>query len=89
MLYMTIYTYEPGKRDEVIKRRAEKGAMVPEGMKVIGEWVAPGAGRVFMLVETDEAKALLAAAFPWGDLGKLETVPVMAVEEVMKLLSTK
>ena len=89
MLFMTIYTYEPEKRDEVIKRRAEKGAITPEGMKVIGEWSAPGAGRVFMLVETDEPKALLAAALPWSDLGKLETVPVMAVEDVFKVLSSR
>jgi len=89
MLYMTIYTYEPGKRDEVIKRRAEKGPMIPEGMKLIGEWSAIGAGRIFRLIETEEPKALLTAALPWGDLGKMETMPVMPVEDVFKVLSSR
>ena len=38
MLFMTIYTYEPEKREAVIKRRAEKGAISPPGMKIVGEW---------------------------------------------------
>jgi hypothetical protein len=32
MLFMTVFTYEPSARDEVIHRRVEKGAMVPKGM---------------------------------------------------------
>jgi hypothetical protein len=36
MLFMGIFTYEPEKRTEVIKRRAEKGPMA-EG-NIIGEW---------------------------------------------------
>ena len=38
MLFMTVFNYEPQNRDEIVKRRAEKGGLVPEGMKVIGEW---------------------------------------------------
>jgi len=89
MLFMIIYTYEPDKRAEVIKRRAEKGAMVPEGMKVIGDWSTTGGGRVFKLVDMEDPRLGLAASAAWNDLGKVESIPVMPTEEVMKLLSSR
>ena len=89
MLFMSVYTYEPAQRDEVIKRRAEKGAMAPPGMKIIGEWSDVTGGRVFRLVEVDDPRVMLGASAAWADLGKVESVPVMETEEVMKLLPRK
>ena len=89
MLFMSIYTYEPEKREAVIKRRAEKGAMAPPGMKIFGEWSDITGGRVFRLVEVDDPRVMLGASAAWADLGKIESVPVMQTEEVMKLVSGK
>ena len=89
MLFMTIYTYEPKDREAVIKRRAEKGTMAPPGMKVVGEWSALTAGRVFRLVEVDDPRAMLGATAAWADLGKIESVPVMETEEAMKLFASR
>jgi hypothetical protein len=89
MLFMTVYTYEPGNREAVIKQRAEKGELLPPGVKAVGEWSAVGGGRVFRLVEADSVPALLAAVHPWADLGKIETYPVMPVDDVIKLLKGK
>ena len=38
MLFMSIVSWEPEKRDEVVKRFAEKGTMRLPGRKVIGTW---------------------------------------------------
>jgi len=89
MLFMTVYTYEPANRDAVIKLRAEKGGLLPPGVKTVGEWSAVGGGRVFRLIEADSVPALLAAAHPWANLGKIETYPVMPVDDVIKLLTKK
>lgn len=89
MLFMTVYTYEPGNREAVIKLRAEKGGLLPPGVKAVGEWSAVGAGRVFRLIEADSVAALLAAVHPWANLGKTETYPVMPVDDVIKLLKGK
>ena len=89
MLFMTVYTYEPEKREAVIKRRAEKGKMAPPGMKIVGEWSDITGGRVFRLVEVDDPRVMLGASAAWADLGKIESVPVMETEEVMKLVSGK
>lgn len=87
MLYMTIFVFEPEKRNEVIKRRAEKGEIIREGVKVIGEWRAIAGGRVFRLVETNDPHGLLAEDLTWGELGKVEIVPVMRVEDVFEVIS--
>ena len=88
MLFMTIFKYEPQNRDEVVKRRAEKGGMVPEGMKVLGEWSCVKSGLVFRLAETDDSAAMMGATFAWSDLGTVEIHPVLETEEVMKLIAS-
>ena len=89
MLFMSIITFEPEKRDEVIKRFAEKGAITLPGRKVIGTWIAVGGHRAFRLVEIEDPKALVAASFAWSDLVKIEEIPVMEAEGFMKLVSSK
>ncbi len=84
MLFMTIFTYKPEKRNEVIKRRLEKGPLVPDGMKVIGEWSDIGGGRVFRLVQVESPAAAISATGAWSDLGQYEIVPVMESHEALK-----
>jgi hypothetical protein len=84
MHYMIVYTYEPEKRDAVIKRRVEKGSMVPKGMTVLGEWSDLAGGRIFKLVEVSEPVIALSAASAWNDLGKTEIVPVIDTDVVFR-----
>lgn len=84
MLFMSIFTWGPEQRNEVIKRRMQ-GQALPEGVKAIGEWVEVGGGRVFRLLDIPDAKLALAGALPWTDIGKLEMIPVMDSEEAVKL----
>jgi len=86
MLFMSITTWEPDKRDEILKRRMEKGAMVPDGVKVIGEWVDLSGGRSFMVYEGDDPKTLAQWSLAWSDLVKDEAVVVMDAEAAVKLL---
>ena len=88
MLFMTIFNYEPQNRDEVVKRRAEKGGMVPEGMKILGEWSCVKNGQVFRLVDTNDSATMMGATFAWSDLGTVEIHPVMETEDVMKLIAS-
>ena len=88
MLFMSIYTYEPEKRNEIIKRRAEKGAMTPPGVKVIGEWIALSGHRGFMLFEAQDPKAVMATTLAWSDLLRFDSVGVMEAEEVMKMATS-
>ena len=85
MLFMSIYTYEPEKRNEIIKRRLEKGALTAPGVKVVGEWIALNGHRGFMVFEAQDPKAVMATTLAWSDLLRFEGVPVMEAEEVMKM----
>jgi hypothetical protein len=87
MLFMAVFTFEPEKSRDVLKRRAEKGPLAAG--KIIGEWSALAGGRVFRVIEGDDPNAIFAAARAWTDLGKLELIPVMATEDVIKVASSK
>lgn len=83
MLFVTILTWEPDKRNEIIKRRSEQGAMRAEGIKLIGEWVDVGGGRDVIVYEADDTRAMLTTALAWDDIMKFETFVAMDAEEVM------
>jgi hypothetical protein len=89
MLFMTIYTYEPDKRNDVIRRAVEKGRMTPEGVKEVGVWSALSGGRVFRLMEAGDPKAIYEGTYAWSDLGKVEIIPVMDNDELLKILASK
>jgi hypothetical protein len=87
MLFITIATWEPEKRDEVRKRWAEKGTLT--GGKIIGQWSAVGGGRSFRLAEVEDPKGGAVACNAWSDIEKLEVIPVIETQELMKLVSKK
>lgn len=87
MLFMSIFTAEPGKAMEVIRRRAEKGPIT--GGKIVGEWAAIEGTRVFRVVEVDDPKSVLTSVMAWSDLGKTEIVPIFPTEEAIKLVLSK
>jgi hypothetical protein len=89
MLVMTVFMWDPADRDDVLKRRMEKGAMAPAGMKILGEWVDVSGGRVFRLSEVKDAKTMMAGTLSWSDLGFVDSSPVLETDEVMKLASGK
>jgi hypothetical protein len=85
MLFMVIYTWEPGKRDELITRRAEKkGNAFSEGVKKVGEWTDAGGGRGFLLIESNDIKACTTSAMVWNDLMNVESVPVIETIELFE-----
>ena len=86
MLFLSIFSYTPEKRAQVIQRRLEKGAMDPPGSKLLGEWSYAGGGKVFRLSETNDVASILGLAKAWADLGQIEIYPVLETEEALKLL---
>ena len=88
MLFISIYTYEPDKRNEVLKRRAE-GLFTPEGAKCIGQWSTFTGGRTFTLFEVDNALVAAQWSQAWNDLGKFEIYPVVDTNELMKAMASK
>jgi hypothetical protein len=86
MLIMDTITWEPARAEDVIKHRVEE--KIPEGVKVIGEWVDIGGGRAYRLVDVADPAVLFAMTSFWVGFGKKELVPVMGTEEMMKLMAS-
>lgn len=82
---MDIWTWEPEKRDEMVKRWAAWDC--PEGMTIRGVWIDLTGNRTFLLYEVEDPKVLLAANNSWTDIARVDSVPVMDAEEVMALMS--
>ena len=75
MQFMITTTWEPGKRDEVIKRAQALGVEPPKSIKVLGQWADLHGGRAFRLIEVDDPKAIFLGNLGWSDLCKIEAVP--------------
>ncbi len=86
MLFMAVFSYAPERRDEVLKRRAQQGAMVAPGTRLVGEWSYLGWGRVFRLFETDDPGVMAQGAQAWSDLGKIELFPVVETDKLLASL---
>ncbi len=84
MLFMNIYTWEPGQRNELVKRRMEKGISLSEGVKKVGEWTDLGGGRAFLLMEATDPKACMESSTMWSDLMNMEVVPLIETSEIFK-----
>ncbi len=87
MLFMTIVTWKPTKRDEVFKRFAAKGTVT--GGKIIGAWTAIGGGRAFRLVDVNDPNGMVTTSNIWSDIAELEVIPVMESGQAIKLVSKK
>lgn len=88
MLFLSVFTYDPDKRDAVIRKRMEIGLEAP-GVKVHGQWSYVGLGRVFTLSETDDPVATFKMMAPYGNLGKFEIFPVLETTKVLELMAAK
>ncbi len=89
MQFMVVYTFTAENRDAVVKRRVEKGDLIPKGGKLISEWASTAGHRVFRIIEADDPKVLMGATFGWTDLGYVEMYPILPMDEVLQVIARK
>lgn len=87
MLFLVIFEHSPENRDKLIDKFIKKGLMMPEGIKVVGMWKSIGGGRGFSIYETNDPAALAKLGHEWNDLGKGEVIPIMEIDEYIKLVA--
>jgi len=84
MLYISVFTFSPEKRELVIKRRRQEGAM--SRGKILAEWITIGGGRIFGVVDVDNPSLMLQAVQAWSDLGQTELIPIMTLEDALQAI---
>ncbi len=85
MLFMDIMTWDPKDDMELSKRYM--GWEYPKGYNVIAEWSDLSSCRVFVVYELENEEAYIAATFPWRDIMKCETIPVMETQKAVEIAS--
>lgn len=77
MRYMVIETFTRGPQP-VYARAAERGRMVPEGLKYLDSWIDERRlDRCFQLMETEDPSLFDEWIAGWDDLAEFEVVPVI------------
>ena len=82
MKFMVTFSWQPdaARRAEGIARFKKLGTQVPAGAKFVGRLTRADLGGGFVLLETEDPKALAEFAYTWSDLMNLEVVPVLEDE---------
>lgn len=71
---------------ERVSRFLETGAPPPEGVTMLGRWFTASHSKGFMIVETNDAKALFRWTSEWADVIDFQIEPVLRDEEAGPIL---
>lgn len=87
MLYMVIETFKDAP--EVYRRFAEKGRMMPEGLKYVSSWIDTDFEKCFQVMETNDIRLFDEWIANWNDLMDFEIIPIMTSIEAKEKLFPK
>ena len=76
MRFMVIERFRHGAAP-VYERAAERGRLLPDGVRYLDSWVDERLDRCFQLMETDHPNLLDEWTARWSDLADFEIVPVV------------
>jgi len=85
MRYIVVERYSAGP-EPVYQRAAEKGRMLPDGLRYLDSWVVDDdqLDRCCQLMETDDASLFDEWLKSWADLGTFEVLPVIDSAEAAR-----
>lgn len=87
MLFMVVERFAPGRVDEVYRIVRERGRQLPDGLVYVDSWVAAGLDVCFQLMECEDPVLFQEWAARWGDLAKMEIVPVVPSKATAALMA--
>lgn len=78
MKFILTFSWEPDaeKRDEGIARFLRTGGQPPKGATLLGRWTRLDLSGGFVLLESNDPKALTGFGLMWNDLMTLAIIPV-------------
>ena len=86
MLYMVIERFKNRDAEAVYGRFAERGRMMPDGVRFITSWVETNHDRCFQVMECDDESLLHLWADNWRDLIDFEFLPVISGAEMAEAM---
>ena len=88
MKFMLTFAMKPEAkgRDEGIARFKRTGGQPPKSAKLLGRWTAADFSGGFVLIESDDVKALTEFSLMWSDIMELKLVPVIEDADLGEVL---
>ena len=86
MEFMVTFPLTHRDYKERVSRFLETGAPPPEGVTLLGRWFTASHSRGYMLVETNDPKALFRWTSEWADLIDFQIEPVIRDDEAAPIL---
>ena len=86
MLFMVIEHFKNRDAKPIYERFADKGRMMPDGLKYVNSWIEGNFDRCFQLMESDDAKLFDEWIAEWRDLMDFEVIPVMTSTEARSVV---
>ena len=87
MKFMISWKLGPGHHRPAGEGFLKSGAPMPDGLRMIGRWHAPGSVRGWALVEGEDLKAVYEHVAQWANLLGLQVSPVLEDNDAAQALS--
>jgi len=84
MRYMVVEHFNEGAVPAIYRRFAEKGRMLPEGLRFVDSWIAADLRICYQLMETDDPALFEIWTRNWADLAEFDIVPVIPSDEARR-----
>jgi hypothetical protein len=91
MKFMLTFCIKPEtkSRDEAIARFKATGGQPPKGAKLLGRWTCADFSGGFVLLESDDIKAMTEFSLMWSDTMELRLTPVIEDADLGQVLASR
>ncbi len=91
MKFMLTFSIKPEAkgRDEAIARFKATGGQPPKGARLLGRWISADFSGGYVLLDSEDAKAMTEFALMWSDVMELKITPVIEDADLGEVLSRR
>ena len=86
MLFMIIERFHEGQTKMIYERFAEKGRLMPDGVKYINSWVTKDMNKCYQVMESMTEGKIREWINNWDDLSDFEIIPVISSDEAKAIV---
>ena len=87
MLFMIIERFKDRDPAPIYARLAERGRVMPEGLRYVDSWTEANFERCFQVLECDDVALIQEWILQWRDLVEFDVVPVTPSKIVREMFS--
>ena len=85
MLYMIIEKFHAGKVRSIYERYAEKGRLMPHGVKYINSWITKDMNTCYQVMESISGEKIYEWINNWNDLSDFEIITACVIDQLDEL----